>query len=433
MFDLPDDALGQVLGFLRRAELLSLRAAASSGQEAVRRGVMNQSCGPRRLYPSTTKTDSAKHIGALGRVFGPGCTMVQGTINAMGVSPMRDFIRSTGGCLIHLSLYKVGAIDVMADDLVDLCRFAPQLVSLMATSVDVKESHAIAISAACPGLRRVDLDPPAPYSFAETYAHRFPNLEHLSLSGNSVDTYWRPTQLSNIALALNNCRSLKAMHLRRCNLCADLVDMLVGSPLGDRLRTLFLYSSAVDEPATILKCARLPQLDTIILPRVTRLNVRFYEALAQAAPGVTHLSINDTTTENDSILAACAASLKVLDLDGLEFITPSVIPGIISSNTAASLKHLIITDCDDILNLEIFTAGDVLLLARNCPLLTILHWTTTVESDDGPWLDPRDAAELTQLLHSRGSRLGIFPRDDGGSEHPGVFYDCDLGSLALYD
>lgn len=223
------------------------------------------------------------------------------------------------------------------------------------------------------------------------------------------------------------------MHLRRCNLCADLVDMLVGSPLGDRLRTLFLYSSAVDEPATILKCARLPQLDTIILPRVTRLNVRFYEALAQAAPGVTHLSINDTTTENDSILAACAASLKVLDLDGLEFITPSVIPGIISSNTAASLKHLIITDCDDILNLEIFTAGDVLLLARNCPLLTILHWTTTVESDDGPWLDPRDAAELTQLLHSRGSRLGIFPRDDGGSEHPGVFYDCDLGSLALYD
>ena len=180
-------------------------------------------------------------VEAMARVFGAGCVWLRacGT-SAQSLAALSYFVSSTNGGLEGLSVWKCA---ISSDELVAMCRLCPNLTGLTGPEhVHTSDQAIEAIAAACPKLDDVDFPDsvPADFSPAERWQRHFPRLKCLNLSPYQGETHhapYRPTLLENISEA---ARSISAteLNLEGCHIFPDVIEAIVGTPVGDRLTTL---------------------------------------------------------------------------------------------------------------------------------------------------------------------------------------------------
>ena len=130
--------------------------------------------------------------------------------------------------------------------LLRMCRFSPKLTSLHGPRyVSTPESTIVAISVACPNLEVVDFSymgrgslpgGSGALSPAETWARHFPRLKTIVFE-NGVFLEYQPERIDGIrttALVTNASK----LRFDSCHITRDVIDAIVGTPLGDRIETL---------------------------------------------------------------------------------------------------------------------------------------------------------------------------------------------------
>ena len=298
-----------------------------------------------------------------------------------------------------------------------MCRLCPNLTGLTGPEhVHTSDQAIEAIAAACPKLDDVDFPDsvPADFSPAERWQRHFPRLKCLNLSPYQGETHhapYRPTLLENISEA---ARSISAteLNLEGCHIFPDVIDAIVGTPVGDRLTTLqSQYLGDINiEPDALLAAARgFPRLTELWIPGETRIpDPAWFSRLAGIRTFQT-LNIKSRHVTDSQIVAACSQNpLVKLELTWIEKLTRGVIDGIISSQSAATLQDLDISYCQPYLNDDeiasyvqnrAIRAVDILRLVRACPRLSQLYWQREPEYGDD---DQATYPELTEILKLRG-------------------------------
>ena len=283
-------------------------------------------------------------VEAMARVFGAGCVELSasGTC-APSLAALYDFVRSTNGGLRELTVWSSG---ISSELLLVMCRAAPNLIELHAPR-DIHTSDEAIGAAACPRLSRPFSSGPA-----ERWARRFPRLKYLNIHDgrSSNDPPYRPTQLENISEA---ARSTSAMEvdIEGCHVFPDLIDAIVGTPLGDRLTSLSDRESGLEtniEPDALLAAARgFPCLAELWIPELTRIpNPGWFAQLAGVRTFET-VCITSHHATDSQVVAACSQNpLVELRLEWLGALTRGIIDGIISSQSAATLCDLEIAYCE---------------------------------------------------------------------------------------
>jgi len=122
--------------------------------------------------------------------------------------------------------------------------------------------------------------------------------------------------------------------------------------------------------------------------------------------------ITSSRATDSHVVAACSNNpLEKLELLWIAGLTRGVIDGIISSQSAATLRDLDITYCEprDVDDEETYMqeggirAGDMLRLVRACPSLSQLHWQREYWPD-WPKVSPEEE-EMTEILAGRGGEF----------------------------
>ena len=404
--------------FQRKEDLLALRATSKSGLALARRGLLascSSLCRHLQLFPATNGEESqemrasARQVEATGRVFGAGCIwLIYGGMSPERIAALESFVRRTNGGLRVLDLY---ATSVTAEALLRMCRISPKLNSLQGpSSVAIPDTTMISISAACPDLNSVGFSQVGrAHSPAETWQRHFPRLRRINLIGGGSPPYL-PTRIDAIRETALTCRHATSLRLDGCHITADVIEALVGTPLGDSLSDLGeeLYDEAtILEPGAILAAVRgFPKLYSLkILRGSTMPGPGFYIDLSRTTARITDLQIQDDSTTDACIAAACShLRLKSLELEFLDLLTSGIVDGITRSQSAATLWSLKIAYSAD--NAESpLRAEDVLRLLSFCPNLTRLSWSLGEYDRARAGLDRWLCRLIVDLLKDRGARI----------------------------
>ena len=362
---------------------------------------------------------STRHVAAMARVFAAGCR----TLRAAGrrekrIAALDIFVALTDGGLTALDLRYS---KVSPEMLLRMCRASPKLTSLHGPMyVSTPESTIVAISVACPNLEVVDFSYmgreslPAPaLSPAETWARHFPRLKTIVFE-NGVFLEYQPTCIDGIratALVTNASK----LRFDSCHITRDVIDAIVGTPLGDRIETLGEVDKGNEaklEPEALLAAARgFPRLAELHVPKGSTMDgPQFYEQLKRAAPQLRTLHICDHSTTADCVAAACDMRLERLHLDRLyDHGDRHILDEIIDSEASQTLEALDLHYISEGVGFELCVrAADVLRVVRACPRLKRLSWWVVddgeYDEDDRRVLDPDHETyqAIRELLVSRG-------------------------------
>ena len=396
-------------------KLLVLRTTCKDGRELVQRlvadknvfRVMCQFFWSDQANSATAATEpremrvSARHVEARGRVFGAGCT----NLYASGRSPERiaalEVFVSRTRRLESLSLDNAA---VSVEVLLRMCRAVPRLSKLRCPRfMETSDDTIRAISEICPLLReayfsRLGRDS-GEYSPVETWAQLFPQLTEFNLHGGRWMGY-QPTRIE----AIHECAlgsQARILTLDACHITADVIEAIVGTPLGDRMEMLgfsdYTPQDATNiEPAAFLAAARgFPKLEEMHIPKGSTMGgPGFYVDLSRATTILTTLEISDVDTTDACIAAACRhLRLTHLALRGCFNLTPSVVESITSGQAAGTLTRLVIKHCaeePEDPGSNPLRAVDVLRLVTGCPKIVSFSWHCHralhgyAELDEGP-------------------------------------------------
>ena len=442
----PDDVLAKAAAYVsseyiqeywhvsNRKQFLNVRATSRRGRDVVRHAVAAKQVyflGYLQFHPAPAvpgndltlawprETRSThRHIEMMARVFGPGCT----SLRTCGSSPrtieaLQGFAAATRGSLKALSLYESGVTPAV---MVEMCRHAPKLRSLKGPMCHrIPEAEILTISALCPLLRQFEFKSQWPDSSPmERWAMHFPLLEDLKLRSDATDRYstalYRPTLLAGIAATARANTAATRLDLHTCHITRDVIDAIVGTPLGNRITALTEWEPDVEgniEPDAILAAARgFPQLQELTIPKGSTMGgPGFYKTLMSVA-NLRELSIfSDDSTTDACITEVCAHSrLESLDLGELERLTCFFVNGILVGTAARTLYRLVVSHCAEYGEVAL-RAADVLRLVRGCPELKYFDWHCAAELSSYAELRPETCAEISGLMKSRG---GAFDHND---------------------
>ena len=425
----PDDVLERASGWLKKEDVLLLRALSPRARDLAGRAIARkvspdvQSVVFEKVDPNNWDKEAkemrapARAVTAMGQVFGAGCTrLCSYGISSQKLDALQSFVRTTRGGLLELSLFHA---TVSSDALVQMCRSAPNLVELVGPRYRDTTSDAIQeISRLCPKLEAVTFATEwKSLSPAEEWERYFPNLRSLELGRRHepLGRYYRPTALHAITEAARTTSAVE-IHVNGCQIFPDLVEAIVGTPLGDRLTTF--GCGMVDHfcricPEAFLAAARgFPRLTKMGFPDEVYFHEVPFDApglfaeLARIRPLKSLVIATSTFTEADVAAAFEHNQLESLTLefmDGLIYLGDAVA----GTQAAAVLRDLEITLCND------FRAADVLCLVRACPKLTKLEWQRGRNDDEESefeWDSDEEAtneAEINELIVSRGGKCRI--------------------------
>ena len=411
----PDDVLERASGWLKKEDVLLLRALSPRGRDVAKRAIARKMIpdvsyfqfGPADWNTSPSEIRApARAIAAMGQVFGAGCVRLGSCgVSSQKLAALQSFVLSTGGHLLELSLWWAS---VSSDAVVQMCRAAPNLVYLVGpANVDTTLDDIEQIGGLCPKLETVTFQTSwTSFGPTEAWERYFPNLRVLSL-GKRGNRY-RPTALHAIT-EVARITSAVEINVHGCHIFPDVVEAIVGTPLGDRL-TFFGRGRTTlctqVRPEAFLAAARgFPRLTEIGIPEETPLPApSWFAELARECRSLTSLIIGADNTTNAHVAAAFAHNqLQWLELSVLPDLTFGLGDAVVGTQTAAVLRKLVIDYCDQ------FRAADVLSLVRACPKLTELEWRRSDPSEWSDWdSDEEDAneVEINELIEE--GRGGTF-------------------------
>ena len=412
----PDDVLERAAGWLNKEDVLLLRALSPRGRDVAGRAIARKAIPDIRevTFERVDKNNwderemraPARAVAAMGQVFGAGCVNLQACgVSSEKLAALYSFVVTTRGGLLELNLWQAS---VSSDLLVELCRLAPNIVRLRGpTYVDTTLDAIQQISRLCPKLEAVEFATKwKSLSPAEEWERYFPNLRSLKL-GRRQKRY-RPTALHAITEAARTTSAVE-IDIDACHIFPDVVEAIVGTPLGDRITTFGCGMTAnftSIDPEAILAAARgFPRLTEIGIPEETPLPApSWFAELARECRSLTSLIIGADNTTNAHVAAAFAHNqLQWLELSVLPDLTFGLGDAVVGTQTAAVLRKLVIDYCDQ------FRAADVLSLVRACPKLTELEWRRSDPSEWSDWdSDEEDAneVEINELIEE--GRGGTF-------------------------
>ena len=412
----PDDVLERAAGWLKKEDLLCLRALSPRGRDVAGRAITRKAIPDIRevTFERVDKNNwderemraPARAVAAMGQVFGAGCVNLQACgVSSEKLAALYSFVVTTRGGLLELNLWQAS---VSSNFLVEMCRLAPNIVRLRGpTYVDTTLDAIQQISRLCPKLEAVEFATKwKSLSPAEEWERYFPNLRSLKL-GRRQKRY-RPTALHAITEAARTTSAVE-IDIDACHIFPDVVDAIVGTPLGDRITTFGCGMTAnftSIDPEAILAAARgFPRLTEIGIPEETPLPApSWFAELARECRSLTSLIIGADNTTNAHVAAAFAHNqLQWLELSVLPDLTFGLGDAVVGTQTAAVLRKLVIDYCDQ------FRAADVLSLVRACPKLTELEWRRSDPSEWSDWdSDEEDAneVEINELIEE--GRGGTF-------------------------
>ena len=300
----PEDALDNASCWLERSDILSQRAVSRSARDAARRAIARKAIPDVRAIAferQVFESESAHAMRAMGNVFGAGCTELRVNGTSTPIAALSSFVSATNGGLQKLEL---GRTDVPTDSVVTMCLASPNLLDFFGVIGQVISDEAIAtIATACPKLEHVYFSElGSALSPAERWGRLFPRLRELDLQrwmGPDGPVY-RPTRLDAIAEAAR-ITSATELLVEGCHITPDVVEAVVGTPLGDRI--------------TKFGCTEDDSNETIIEDDA-------FFAAARGFPRLVHLAIPQGTTIADPDFYARLARIRTL-----ESITISEKPG----------------------------------------------------------------------------------------------------------
>ena len=412
----PDDVLERASGWLAEKDVLCLRALSQRGRDVAGRAIARKAIPDVRevTFERVDKNNwderemraPARAVAAMGQVFGAGCVNLQACgVSSEKLAALYSFVVTTRGGLLELNLWQAS---VSSNFLVEMCRLAPNIVRLRGpTYVDTTLDAIQQISRLCPKLEAVEFATKwKSLSPAEEWERYFPNLRSLKL-GRRQKRY-RPTALHAITEAARTTSAVE-IDIDACHIFPDVVEAIVGTPLGDRITTFGCGMTAnftSIDPEAILAAARgFPRLTEIGIPEETPLPApSWFAELARECRSLTSLIIGADNTTNAHVAAAFAHNqLQWLELSVLPDLTFGLGDAVVGTQTAAVLRKLVIDYCDQ------FRAADVLSLVRACPKLTELEWRRSDPSEWSDWdSDEEDAneVEINELIEEE--RGGTF-------------------------
>ena len=410
----PDDVLERASGWLKKEDVLLLRALSPRGRDVAKRAIARKMIpdvsyfqfGPADWNTSPSEIRApARAIAAMGQVFGAGCVRLGSCgVSSQKLAALQSFVLSTGGHLLELSLWWAS---VSSDAVVQMCRAAPNLVYLVGpANVDTTLDDIEQIGSLCPKLETVTFQTSwTSFGPTEAWERYFPNLRVLSL-GKRGNRY-RPTALHAIA-EVARITSAVEINVHGCHIFPDVVEAIVGTPLGDRL-TFFGRGRTTlctqVRPEAFLAAARgFPRLTKIGIPPESPLPAPSWFADLARIRSLTSLIIAAENTTNAHVVAAFAHNpLESLELTELRHLTAGLGDAVAGTQTAAVLRELVIEQCDQ------FRAADLLSLARACPKLTKLVWW--LPDSEYEWdSDEEEAnrAEINELIVGRGGEFDVY-------------------------
>ena len=255
------------------------------------------------------------------------------------------------------------------------------------------------VSRLCPLLERVALtdgySAVGRISPAASWQRHFPAIKCLDFRGS-------PDRYAAIEATARACVCAEEVSLSECTVSPALVDVLVRSPLRDRLRKLDLSFDTIISNESILQFARVcGALKVLELPLECDDDPEFYRSLAQLRPTLTSLDLGMQSRADDECLQILCESLSLehLTFSCMEDLSPAVIGIILQSTSAQTLRSIEIYYMHDI-----FTPPNLLRLVRGCPLLSEFGF----DDDSEELLSPIEHGEtvdaINELFKSRGGK-----------------------------
>lgn len=417
-YSLPEEVLTTKVAqysFRISKELYALRATSKSGLALAQRGLPS-SCSFLCRHVDFRGEADPRHDEAVGRVFGAGCIRLSAHVRSPErIAALDAFVRRTNGGLFSLNLW---TCNVTAEALLRMCQASPKLTKLRGpSSVAIPDSTVISISAACPDLNEVSFSHIG-HSPAETYQHHFPRLNHVNLLFDGGSRPYRPTLIDAIRKTALTCRHARYLGLDGCHVTADVIEAIVGTPLGDSLQHFGeIDDDTVLEPDAILAAARgFPEFCSLKIPQGSSMpGPGFYIDLSRTTARITCLHLEDETTTDACIAAACShLRLEWLELEYLGLLTSGIVDGITRSRSAATLSSIIIeySASDPPEPGSPLSAADVLRLLQGCPNLRGLGWSLREYARDRAGLDRVLCQGIVDLLKDRGATVEACDFDE---------------------
>ena len=420
---IPEDVLDKASCWLERSDILSQRAVSRSARDAARRAIARKAIPDVRAIAfecQVFEPESAHAMRAMGNVFGAGCTELRVDGTSTPIAALSSFVSATNGGLQKLWLY---GTDVPTDSIVTMCLASPNLVDFAGVIGQVISDEAIAtIARACPKLEYVYFSElGSTLGPAERWGRLFPRLEKLDLQrwmGPDGPVY-RPTRLDAIAEAARITSATEFL-VEGCHITPAVVEAVVGTPLGDRITKFGCTeedsNETIIETDAFFAAARgFPRLVHLTIPQGTTIaDPDFYARLARirTLESITIAEVPGWHMEHPErhVLAACTHNrLEKLTLEDVRGLTRNVVDGIISSQSAATLRELDIKFCEAINDAVspdfIIRAIDILRLVTNLPTLTELRWQRAYFPAR---VGPRDLASeraIEEVLVGRGGNF----------------------------
>ena len=415
---LPVDMLAHIATHVAlHVDLLALRCVSRPCKEAVLRAAKEHPLlGD--VYFRLSDGSTACAIAAWGRVFGSGCRELDlygGHDRSDVPSPevldaLRSVVVNTQGRLRELKITYV-RFSSHRDYALELCRASPELKELVlrwtpsswgdgngVTSAAI-DSFAMEVSRLCPLLERVALtdgySAVGRISPAASWQRHFTAIKCLDFRG-------APNRYAAIEETVRACVCVEEVSLSECLVSPTLVEVLLRSPLRDRLRKLDLSFGTNVSTESILQFARgFEALRVLELPsECDDHDLEFFRSLAQLRPTLTSLDLGMRSRADDECLQILCESLSLehLTFSCMRNLSPAVIDIILQSPSAQTLRSIAIYYMPD----EIFTPANLLRLVCGCPLLSEFEYEDDSEELLSPIEDGEAVDAINELLKSRG-------------------------------